>query len=161
MTPGAIPVTHPLESYYDQFIQGLPTGELEEIEIESIAMFIGFPRSQNNFVNALTDLTTIEIYTIRQCLKEILRLDKLAKDSIENRQVIKVEDITMNMNYTGDIRDELVTEVKKLARILRLPVLDNLYVSHDDVEGRIGANGLLEPMSRNSNGYYLSGFTVR
>uniref|UniRef100_UPI00311CE198 Neck gp5 n=1 Tax=unclassified Caudoviricetes TaxID=2788787 RepID=UPI00311CE198 len=162
VTPGAILVTHPLESYYNQFLDGLPTSELEELEIEFVAMCIGFPRSQNNFVNALLDLSTIEVYTIRTSVKEILRLDKLNKESIENRQVTKVEDITMNMNYIGDIKDELVTEVKKLARILKLPVLDNLYVSYDDVEGRIGANGLLEPLNRGSGfGSYLTGYTVR
>ncbi|XAI95758.1 hypothetical protein [Dolichospermum phage Dfl-JY23] len=155
-------MTHPLETYYNQFLEGLPTSEFEELEIEFMAMCIGFPRSQNNFVDALLNVTTMETYTIRQSLKEILRLDALVKDSIENRQVTKVEDITMNMNYTGDIKEELVTEVKKIARLLRLPVLDNLYVSYDDVEGYIGANGLLMPMIRDT-GYssYLTGFTVR
>ncbi|QVQ57012.1 hypothetical protein ELBI_7 [Anabaena phage Elbi] len=153
--------THPLETYYNQFTEGLPTGELEELEIQYIAMCIGFPRSQNNFVDALLNINTIEIHTIRESITEILRLRKLAKDSIENRQVVKVEDITMNMNYTGDIKDELATEVKKLARILRLPVLDNLFVSYDDVEGYIDERGLLAPMSRNNNSSYLTGFTVR
>ncbi|AND75492.1 hypothetical protein [Nostoc phage N1] len=151
---------HPLENYYSRFGSSLPTSEFEQMEVEFIAMCIGFPVNQFNFTESIKDRTEMEIFAIRQCLKEILRLDKLGKDSIENRQVVKVEDITMNMNYTVDIKDELANEVKKIARLMRLPVLDNLYVSYDDVEGKLDERGLLTPMNRNT-GSYLTGFTVR
>jgi hypothetical protein len=156
---------NPLTLFYNQFIGDvLPGTPLEEQEIQFIAYCIGFPRNQQDFNWRITETQNyeMEVIRLRQIVIEILRLEQLREDSISKNQVSKVEDITLNMNYTDKILDELSSNVKMLARMLKLPVLDNLYVSSDDVTGRLNDLGQLLPMSRGgSHDSYLTARTVR
>ncbi len=147
---------NPLTIYYLQFTDTiLPGTPLQDQEIQFIAMCIGYPIKLQIFTDALIDLTVMQLITIRQAIVEIIRLDDLLKDSIKAKQVLKVEDITMNNNYSGELRDELATEVKKLSRLLGLPIIDNLYVSSDDVQAYITADGQIV-RKRDSGASYLT-----
>lgn len=150
-----------LQDYYDQF-EGLPlpSTPLTEDEIQFISVCIGFPRTQRNFVQAIQDLIPMEIIVTRQTLVEILRLEDLKKDSVEIKKLDRTDDTYINKSYNSELVYLLAIECKKLARMLRLPVLDNLYVSSDDVEGYLDGNQMI-CMTRNRGNNYISGRSVR
>ena len=157
-------IQNPLTLFYNQFTGDvLPGTPLEEQEIQFIAYCIGFPRNQQDFNWRITEVQNyeMEVIRLRQIVIEILRLEQLREDSISKNQVSKVEDITLNLNYTDKILDELSSNVKMLARMLKLPVLDNLYVSGDDVTGSLNTVGQLMPMNRGGYDSYLTARTVR
>jgi len=150
-----------LQDFYDLY-EGLPlpSTALTEDEIQFISVCIGFPRTQRDFVQAVGELIAMEIIVVRQTIQEILCLEDLKKESIPSKQLSRTDNTYVNQGYTDELIQMLATECKKLARMLRLPILDNLYVSHDDVEGYLDATHKVI-MGRRTGNNYISGRSLR
>lgn len=127
---------NPLATYYAQFANtSLPTTSLTQDEVDFIAVITGYPNNFQLFTEAINSTKSFERLVIRQSLVRILELEDLKIQSTKLQKVTKVEDIVLNPMYSDNLLNDLVVEIKKIASILRIPVLDNLYISSDNVEG--------------------------
>lgn len=151
---------NPLSIYYSQF-EGLPlpTTPFTDLEVSFIAVCLGYPPKFAMFTEAIESSEPMARFIIRQSLVEIIRLEDLKINSVGMRRVTQVEDIKLNGSYTDTLLNDLIVEVKRIASVLRLPVVDNLYVSSDNVEGII--NVTTQRIDRTRNSYGIGGYSVR
>jgi hypothetical protein len=153
---------NPLAIFYAQF-DGLPlpTTPLIDNEVYFIAVCLGYPLTFPVFTRAIEEVQKqpMAIFVIRQSLVEIIRLEDLKIKAVGLRRVTQVEDIKLNGNYTDSILNDLAIEVKRIASIMLLPVLDNLYTSTDNVEGTI--NWATQNVDRYRSSYGIGGYSTR
>lgn len=116
----------------------ITSSPLSDSEKDKIAILLGYSKSNTEVYEATTDLNAQQILLVRGSLLEIDRIELLIKESLTQARAIKVEDIQINLNYREHLKGAAATEVNKIALTIRLPVMDNMYKSSDDLFNNIG-----------------------